>query len=93
MELSNDYLTLKLCRLKGAEEMDLAGGGLVVRHSQTRGGGMPMPDGSPPACVRGRLRWSTAILGSKSGFGTAGKWFSGSLCAEIEHLYPLFAGP
>src|SRR5271170_7419222 len=91
MELSNDYLTLKLCRLKGAEEMELNGRGLLFIIMKGGVGAChcrPQPHrlGSEDVLVvdsasRAKIRVQDN--------GEMVFWF---FMAELEHLFPLFSG-
>jgi len=91
MELSNDYLTLKLRRLKGAEEMGLGGRGLLFvifkggegscssgsSMHPLRAGDVLVVDSASPGCLQARAHGETVF------------WF---FMAEFEHMFPLFSG-
>jgi AraC-like DNA-binding protein len=91
MELSNDYLTLKLRRLRSPEQMDLNGRGLFFVISK----------GGEGACHCGSLLHRLAsgdvlVVDSASqgkihvrNNGEMVFWF---FIAEFEHLFPLFSG-
>src|SRR5271154_1164354 len=91
MELSNDYLTLKLRRLKGPEQMELNGGGLLFVI--LKGG-----DGS---CQCGpslhRLGSGDVLVADSASRGKIHVSDNGEMVfwffmAEFEHLFPLFSG-
>ncbi len=91
MELSNDYLTLRSCRLKGAEELALNGRGFVFLIFKSGAGachGAPSPhrlaggdvlvvDIASPGKIRARDN------------GELNFWY---FAVELEHLFPLFSG-
>lgn len=91
MELSNDYLTLKLRRLKGAEEMELNGRGLLFVIFK----------GGEGACHCGpsshRLRSGDVLVVDSASRGHLQVRDNGEMVfwfflAEFEHLFPLFSG-
>jgi AraC-like DNA-binding protein len=91
MELSNDYLTLKLRRLKGAEEMALNGRGLLFVIF--KGGEGVCRCGSSshrlgPGDVLVVDSASRGNIQAREG-GEMVFWF---FMAELEHLFPLFSG-
>jgi len=91
MELSNDYLTVKLRRLKGVEVMELAGRGLLF----------VILKGGAGVCECGRQEHrlesgDVLVVESASGGkinvrggGEVVFWF---FLAEFEHMFPLFSG-
>jgi AraC-like DNA-binding protein len=91
MELSNDYLTLKLCRLKGVEEMDLTGGGLVFIILK-RGPGDCQCRSTAHRLSSGDVLVANGASGAKIRVRDGGEMVFWLFIAEIEHLYPLFAG-
>ena len=91
MELSNDYLTLKLCRLKEAEAMALKGRGLLFLilkdgAGSCHGRSVPHRLGSGDVLVV-----DSASQGKIDVRGNADMvfWF---FVADLEHLFPLFSG-
>jgi AraC-like DNA-binding protein len=91
MELSNDYLTLKLCRLKGVEEMELTGGGLVFVILK-RGAGDCQCRTECHRVASGDVFVVNGAAGIKIRVRDGGEMVFWLFSAEIEHLYPLFAG-
>jgi len=91
MELSNDYMTLKLSRLRGAEEMELKGRGLFFLILKCGAGTCHC---GPVARRLGS--GDVLVVDSASGGklhtrdnGEMVFWF---FTAEFEHLFPLFSG-
>jgi AraC-like DNA-binding protein len=90
MELSSDHLTLRLCRLKGAEEMELYGRGLLfVILKGGKGdcycGSLPHRLGSGDVLVVDTA--SRAKIQARD----KGELVFWSFMAEFEHLFPLFS--
>ncbi len=91
MNLSSDYLTLKLRRLKGAEEMELNGRGLWFLILKGGAGAChcgPLPHrlGAGDILVVDSASQSRIRVQSN---GEMAFWF---FVAECEHLFPLFSG-
>jgi AraC-like DNA-binding protein len=91
MELSNDYLTIKLRRLKGPEHMDLNGRGLLF----------VILKGGEGACQCAsflhRLGSGDILVVDSASRGQIhardkGEMVYWSFVAEFEHLFPLFSG-
>jgi AraC-like DNA-binding protein len=91
MELNNDYLTLKLRRLKGSEPMDLAGRGLlflILKGGQglCQCGSSAHPLGPGAVLVVDSAAQAKVLAPDH---GALIFWF---FAAEFEHLFPLFSG-
>ncbi len=91
MELSNDYLTLKQLRLKGAEQMPLNGRGLLF----------VIFEGGEGSCKCGttlhRLSPGDVLVVDSASRGNIQVRDNGEMSfwfflAEFEHLFPLFSG-
>jgi AraC-like DNA-binding protein len=91
MELSNDYLTLKLRRLKGAEEMPLNGRGLLFVIFKGGEGSWQCGSSLHRLGAGDVLVVDSASRGHIQGLdkGEMVFWF---FMAEFEHLFPLFSG-
>src|ERR1700689_4964806 len=91
MELSNDYLTLKLRRLKGPEETQLNGRGLLFLI--LKGGAADCHCGSAPHRLgSGDVLVVDSPSGGKIHVRNNGEMVFWYFLAEFEHLFPLFSG-
>jgi AraC-like DNA-binding protein len=91
MDLSNDYLTLKLHRLKGAQEMALSGRGLVFAIVKA-GEGHGQSGAAPHRLGSGDVWVVDSAAGAKMGARENGEVVFWYFLAEFEHLFPLFSG-
>jgi AraC-like DNA-binding protein len=91
MELSNDYLTLKPCRLKGAEVLELNGRGLLFVILKG-GAGACHAGPSPQRLASGDVLVMDIASPCKIGAWDAGELDFCFFMAEFEHLFPLFSG-
>jgi AraC-like DNA-binding protein len=91
MDLSNDYLTLKLHRLKGAQEMALSGRGLVFAILKAgEGNGQSGAGSHRLGC--GDVWVVNSAAGAKISARENGEVVFWYFVAEFEHLFPLFSG-
>jgi AraC-like DNA-binding protein len=91
MELSNDYMTLKLSRLRGAEEMELKGRGLLFLILKC-GAGACHCGPTPRRMGSGDVLVVDSACGGKIQPRDNGEMVFWFFTAEFEHLFPLFSG-
>jgi AraC-like DNA-binding protein len=91
MELSNDYLTLKLRRLKGAEEIELNGRGLMFVILKG-GKGACQCKSLPHRLGSGDVLVVDSASQGKIHARDNGEMVFWFFMAELEHLFPLFSG-
>jgi AraC-like DNA-binding protein len=91
MELSNDYLTLKLRRLKGAEEISLNGRGLLFVILRA-GEGVCQAGPMTHALGAGDVLVLDSASRAKISARDSGEMVFWAFTAEFEHLFPLFSG-
>ena len=78
MELSNDYLTIKLHRLRGVEKTAIERAGPLVSNTEGRGGGLQSRVVAAASWKLGTYWWWTGNRKARFVSGTAVKWFSGA---------------
>lgn len=91
MELHNEYLTLKLRRLKSPEPLDWKGRGLKFMIVKS-GEGVWRGGASPQRLGAGTVLVADGAAGGKLEAREQGEMVLWVFEAELEHLFPLFSG-